>query len=187
MSFPKDDHELERALAEAYGPPPPADFEAWRSRHTEAVAGLDPERIAALTRRRVTLKRAVQVLAGAIVASAAVLGFVLLWDGGVVQPVSAMEKMVENVRKAKSYKCLMIDRTTYDYPNPGGPAGWESRMTTYWLAPGAERWDSRDVAFGAKSTAGAYRDPSRRPAEYLDRPLRQDVRACPGASAKPLE
>jgi len=39
---------------------------------------------------------------------AAMLGIALLWGGNFAKPVSAMEKMVENVRQAKSYQCTQI-------------------------------------------------------------------------------
>jgi hypothetical protein len=77
-------------------------------------------------------------LGGAGIATA--LGLLLLWMGSVAKPVSAMEKMAENIRKAKSYKCTF----TGEEPSPpigGGkpPVEIESRATEYWLAPGSLR------------------------------------------------
>jgi hypothetical protein len=57
MSFPKDDNELSAALSDAFTPPPSADFDSWRRQHPEAVACLNPQRIAGLTRRRMLLSR----------------------------------------------------------------------------------------------------------------------------------
>ena len=44
---------------------------------------------------------------------AALLGFLLLWGGLVTRPVSAMEKMAETIRRAKSLKAT----ETEDDPN----------------------------------------------------------------------
>ena len=61
---------------------------------------------------QITRNRPFQVLAGAIVGAAAVLGFLLLWGGNAVQSVSAMEKMAENIRKVRS--ALEPDRGLID-------------------------------------------------------------------------
>ena len=179
MSFPEDDHDLDKVLAEAYAPPPTADFEAWRSRHTEAVACLDPQRIAALTRRRITVKRAFQVLAATIVGSAAVLGFVLLWGGSAVQPVSAMEKMAENVRKAKSYKYSVTGRTTSDRPDSGKQAVVRTFTgTSYWLAPGSTRRDHNDRCEGRETNTTEI-FPAGKPGIWIDHVSRKFCRQPP--------
>ena len=51
-------------------------------------------------------KRIGIALSGAGVA--AVLGLLLLFGGIVVKPISAVERMAENIRKAKSFSAVMI-------------------------------------------------------------------------------
>jgi hypothetical protein len=58
--------------------------------------------------KRIAMNRRFQLSAGAIVGLAAVLGFVLLWGGSVVPSASAMEKMAESIRKAKSFKAAVV-------------------------------------------------------------------------------
>jgi hypothetical protein len=70
---------------------------------------------------------------------AAVLVFLLLWAGIDTKPVSAMEKMAENIRKAKSYKYNMIVRITYENPEPGRPRVSEYEHIIYRLASGEAR------------------------------------------------
>jgi hypothetical protein len=48
---------LHAALAEAFTPPPPADFDAWQRQHFQAVAHLNPERVKAFMRRRRMMSR----------------------------------------------------------------------------------------------------------------------------------
>ena len=70
---------------------------------------------------------------------AAALVFFLLWVGIDTKPVSAMEKMAENIRKAKSYKYNMIVRITYESPEPGRPRVSEYEHVIYRLASGEAR------------------------------------------------
>jgi outer membrane lipoprotein-sorting protein len=88
---------------------------------------------------RILMNRRFELSAAMIAGLAAVLGFLLLWGGSVSQPVSAMEKMAEEVRKAKSYKCLQVVTRKDEYPDPGEPSVTEDRYTVYWLAPGSAR------------------------------------------------
>jgi hypothetical protein len=77
---------------------------------------------------------------------AAVLGLLLLWIGTVAKPVSAMEKMAESIRKAKSYKCISTVGSTKDFPEPGEPGVRKlGVMTQYALASGAndDLWSTR--------------------------------------------
>ncbi len=78
------------------------------------------------------------MLSGVGVGLAAALALVLLW-GSSPKPVSAMEKMAENIREAKSYKCIQIVRHKEDSPESRGAAVSEGRYTVYWLAPGSSR------------------------------------------------
>ena len=73
------------------------------------------------------------------VGAAAILAILLLWSATVSTSASAMEKMAEEVRKAKSYKCVQIVQATDDHPAPGKPAVREMASTVYWLAPGSAR------------------------------------------------
>jgi hypothetical protein len=70
---------------------------------------------------------------------AALLGFLLLWGGIKTKPVSAMEQMAQNIRKAKSYTSTVSVWMTQDHPEPGEPAVKESKQVIYWLAPGSSR------------------------------------------------
>lgn len=95
---------------------------------------------------QITRNRPFQVLAGAIVGAAAVLGFLLLWGGNAVQSVSAMEKMAENIRKVRSARWSRIVDLSIPgakSPKPGQPP-YKNRMsfTGYWLASGSRRTES---------------------------------------------
>ena len=83
------------------------------------------------------MRQRIAALGGAGIA--AILGFLLLWGGIDGKPVSAMEKMAENIRKAKSYKCIQTVQARDDLPWPGKPALTEMSFTVYWLAPGSAR------------------------------------------------
>jgi len=82
-----------------------------------------------------------QLSAGAMAGLAALLGFLLLWGGNGVPPVSAMERMAETVRKAKSYKLTGHTKVSLA-TKPGGPRQTtETIATAYWLAPDSLRLD----------------------------------------------
>ena len=69
----------------------------------------------------------------------AVLAMLLVWLGSFAQPLSAMEKMAENIRKAKSYKYTSIVQYTF-FSETGKPRVMpEDRDTVYWIAPGSAR------------------------------------------------
>ncbi len=72
---------------------------------------------------------------------AAVLGLVLVWTASTAKPVSAMEKMAENIRKAKSYKCTGITETLWAADPSKLPRTYTHTWTQYWLAPDSERFD----------------------------------------------
>jgi len=86
-----------------------------------------------------TMRQRIAVFGG--VGATAVLGFLLLWEGLAAKPVSAMERMAEAVRKARSYKCTETVKTSYDFPKPGKPAVMEAIYTIYRQLPGAARSD----------------------------------------------
>jgi outer membrane lipoprotein-sorting protein len=80
---------------------------------------------------------------------AAVLGLLLLWGGSVTQPVSAMEKMAENIRKARSYTASLYMELQIPQ-QPGKPLD-KGEMTgkVYWLAPRSYRVDFKTTPFPA--------------------------------------
>ena len=74
------------------------------------------------------MRRRIAVLGS--VGVAAILGFLLLWGGIGASPVSAMEKMAENIRRAKSFKFVMVHRFL-----PPAPTAVDYTSTVYWRAP----------------------------------------------------
>ncbi len=72
---------------------------------------------------------------------AAVLGLLLLFGGVATEPASAMEQMAENIRKAKSFRAVMIFESQIT-PQPDKPPV-KLKMTgdIYWLAHEASRVD----------------------------------------------
>ena len=97
-----------------------------------------------LTFEGLTMRQRIAALGG--VGVAALLGFLLLWGGIGTKPLSAMEKMAESIRKARSYKCSSIAT----YPSsvePGNPArNQEVTGTEYWLASGSTRFECKHRA-----------------------------------------
>jgi outer membrane lipoprotein-sorting protein len=96
------------------------------------------------TLRRTVMNRRFQVSVGAVVGLAAVLGFLMLWSGGAAQSVSAMEKMAESIRKAKSFKVSLViedNRLKSGKPTIKRKATGE----IYWLAPGTSRIDLKGL------------------------------------------
>ena len=90
---------------------------------------------------RMVMDRRWQLSAGAMVGLAALLGFLLLWGGDMARPASAMERMAEAVRKAKSYKYTSNVKGWFT-EKPGGPRSTtETSTTKYWLAPDSLRLD----------------------------------------------
>jgi hypothetical protein len=74
---------------------------------------------------------------------AAVLGFLLLWGVIAAKPLSAMEKMAENIRKARSYKATVVLENAF-VSESGKPQVAKSHKSTgaaYWLAPRSFRAD----------------------------------------------
>lgn len=79
-----------------------------------------------------SMRQRIAVLGSVSVAVA--LGFVLLWGGIVAKPVSAMEKMAEKIREAKSFKATIIGEL-----RETGKPQVAATGTVYWLAPGSCR------------------------------------------------
>jgi outer membrane lipoprotein-sorting protein len=95
-----------------------------------------------------TMRQRVALLSG--VGLAAMLGFLLLWGGIAANPASAMEKMAENIREAKSLKVTMS--MELKLPNEPGKPPVISTMTQtlYWLAPKSYRMELK----GGPRTSG---------------------------------
>ena len=74
----------------------------------------------------------------------AVLAILLLWLGSIATPVSAMEKMAENIRKAKSIKYTLIVQVKPNVPAPGKPSVIEHKHVIYWQSPGSSRIETTD-------------------------------------------
>jgi len=112
MSFPIDDKEVDHALADAFGPPPKADFDKWRKQHPQAVASLDPQRMVALSKRRRMMSHAVGILTAAAVLVSVYFGLSYLTSapdaGGAYADVVAACKQMEDANtvtwKATGYQ-----------------------------------------------------------------------------------
>jgi len=75
------------------------------------------------------------------VGAAVVLGFLLLWGGIAANPVSAMEQMAESIRKAKSFRTVMIAEGQFTPKTGKPPVKHKVTGTLYWLARGPSRID----------------------------------------------
>ncbi len=102
------------------------------------------------TLRRIAMNRRFQLSAGAIAGSAAVLGFVVLWGGSTAQQASAMEKMAESVREAKSYRATYVEEAKMVQPDKSILRAKRSGKM-YWQAPRSYRVDMEE---GHNSTGG---------------------------------
>jgi hypothetical protein len=155
----ENERQIEAALAEAVRAhaPPVGLQERIRERlfaRPQVAACPDPQPIAVLAERRgivgqITRNRRFQVLAGATVGAAVVLGVLLLWDGNAVQSVSAMEKMAENIRKVRSARwgrTVQLLNPPAKATKPGQPpAERQMSFTGYWLASGSRRTESDNL------------------------------------------
>jgi outer membrane lipoprotein-sorting protein len=84
---------------------------------------------------RFTMRQRIAMLGG--IGVAVLLGFLLLSGEIITKPASAMERMAENIRKAKSYKALLVSELKFDSgpDNPVVNARHRHVGTVYWLAP----------------------------------------------------
>ena len=78
------------------------------------------------------------------IGAAAALGLLFVLAMSLARPVSAMEKMAEEVRKAKSFKCTATGKTTFVFKLGDPPHTRETRMVEYWLAPDVARIEFTD-------------------------------------------
>ena len=100
---------------------------------------------------------------------ATILGFLLLCGGIDTKRVSAMEKMAEEIRKAKSYKYNMIVRITYENPEPGRPRFSEYEHVIYRLASGEARTeDIRKPEWKGPGPESTEICPLDKPGIYID-------------------
>ncbi len=148
--------DLQRLLRESY--PLPAPTEQFANRLQQQLLALLPtasqrpepagrwnqiiHRIGRLTMR--------QRIALGGVGAVAMLGFLFVGTLSLTQSASAMEKMAEEIRKAKSYKCVQIVRLTDESRKAGEAAVMESIYTVYWLAPGSARTEIKKTGSGWK-------------------------------------
>ncbi len=178
----ENEQQIESALAEAVkAHAPPAGLqERIRERlfaEPQAAACPDPQAIAVLVPRRsivgqIARNRPFQVLVGAMVGVAAAVGFLLLWNGSVVESVSAMEKMVENIRKVNSWRYVQIVHDSYPRAKPckpGQPPAKDEPCIAYWFAPGSTRdedtWSPKWKGPGPEITTIR---PAGKPGIYID-------------------
>jgi hypothetical protein len=100
MSIPADDNELEQALAEAFAPPPAADFDTWQKQHSDALAYLNPQQNKSISIRRRIMSRTIIFAAAAVVLLCVWLGLSDFGDHG---PGSgAFAQVLDQIEKAKT-------------------------------------------------------------------------------------
>ncbi len=136
MSYSINDNELEQALAEAFTPPPVADFDAWQKQHTDALAYLNPQQNKTIFKNRRLMSRTIIFAAATIVLLCVWLG---LSEFGTRGPgTGAFAQVLEQIEKAKTitWKC-----TQYWYkPKGNGTGAWEKReRLDAYKAPGVYR------------------------------------------------
>lgn len=83
------------------------------------------------------MRQRIAVLGSVGVAAALVI--ILLWGGIVAKPVSAMEKMAESIRKAKSFKAAVM--VGIKLASKNSPEPYQGRGTLYCLGAGSVRLD----------------------------------------------
>ena len=74
MSLPTDDNELQKVLADAFAPPPVANFDAWQNQHSDALAYLNPQQ------HKTTLKK-VRLMSRTVIFAAAAIVLLCVWLG----------------------------------------------------------------------------------------------------------
>jgi len=95
------------------------------------------------------------ILGGGVVA---VLAILLFWLGSIATPVSAMEQMAESIRKAKSFRAVMIVEGQLTPESGKPPVKHKVTGTIYWLAPGSSRVDFKGSAPNANGGPSAEAD-----------------------------
>ena len=79
------------------------------------------------------------------VGTLAVLAILLLWLGTSATPLSAMEKMAEDIRKAKSFRAVTIAEIQVVFEAGKPPDKWKMTGAIDWLAQGTCREDTKVV------------------------------------------
>ncbi|MEX2113933.1 MAG: hypothetical protein WD845_12155 [Pirellulales bacterium] len=177
---------LDANLAAAHRPYSLA-HEAGRERLLAALEHLDPPRVRVglgwTPNRWMGGLTVAQRTAIGGVALAALLAGVLLWVGSPAPRASAMERMAENVRRAKSYEVTM----DMEVALPGGKGSWsEGTSKLYWLAPGSMRSDEKGTpGTSMASLNSTLIQPARKPGVRIDHTRRVYWRE-PEQLGKPL-
>ena len=84
---------------------------------------------------------------------AVALVLVLFWPQGTAPSLSAMERMAQSIRQARSYRLTMTTRI--EAPSDAGRASTESGMSgkLYWLAPGSYRMETKGQISGSEQNS----------------------------------
>jgi hypothetical protein len=137
MSYPKNDNDLDKALTEAFAPPPVVDFDAWQKQHSDALAYLDPQQNKTISKRRSLVTRTIIFATAAIVLLCVWLGLSDFSDHG---PGSgAFAQVLDQIAKAKTitWKTTFYNHAT----SKDGKRTWivtETRQCAY-KSPGLYR------------------------------------------------
>jgi outer membrane lipoprotein-sorting protein len=114
-----------------------------------------------------TMRQRIAALGG--IGVAAILALLLLWGGIDGKPASAMEKMAESIRKAKSFRVKMIVDVQFA-PDPGKPpVRHKMSGTVCWLASGLARSDFGRPA--PQATGGSLFEPEVTKIDVLSKSL----------------
>lgn len=91
-----------------------------------------------------TMRQRIVALSG--VSAVVLCGLLFFWGAAGMKPLSAMEKMVESVRRAKSSKITWVIKTTFHNIDSDAFQGKNrvEKSTDYWLAPNMFRTDFFD-------------------------------------------
>jgi hypothetical protein len=93
--------------------------------------------------RRIVMNRRFQLSAGAIAGLAALLAFLLIWGGIDAKPLLAVEKMAEQIRRAKSLKVNLSMECKLPSAAGEPPVTSTNTETLYWLAPKSYRMEMK--------------------------------------------
>ncbi len=138
MSFPIDDNELDKALAEAFAPPPVANFDAWQKHHPDALAYLNPQQNTTISKKRRVMSRTIIFAAAALVLLCVWLGLSDFGTRGHGNSVFA--QVLEQIEKAKT-----ITWKTYFYEHMSSKDGKNT-------------WANTEVVEHAYKAPGLYRE-----------------------------
>ena len=168
------DASVERVIVRALGIPalcgavaPDGRPDITATRKPAAASGLPRLSVWKRITNRMGAFTVTQKIALSSVGVVSVVGVLLLWAGGVTRPVSAMEKMAECIRLAKSYKVTMITEIKF-VDEPGKPpVTAEMSSETYWLAPKSYRMEMKGNRFAGELDATDI-FPTGRPGIHID-------------------